>query len=91
MDGLQKIKCDMNEINEKTKVGLTFGQIITVIGVVAGFVIGYANITTRIVALEEKINRYDNTTEFLINSQNQIKESLIRIEGKLDLKQDRFQ
>ena len=81
----------MNEINEKTKVGLTFGQIITVIGVVAGFVIGYANITTRIVALEEKINRYDNTTEFLINSQNQIKESLIRIEGKLDLKQDRFQ
>lgn len=91
MDGLQKIKCDMNEINEKTKVGLTFGQIITVIAMIFTFGIGYANLTTRIVALEDKVNKYDNTTEVLINSQSQIKESLIRIEGKLDLKQDRFQ
>lgn len=80
----------MSEINDKTKVGLTFGQIITVIALVFTFSIGYANVITRIVALEDKVNKSEAVQEQNRQSFIDIKESLIRIEGKLDLKQDRF-
>lgn len=97
MDGLQKITCDMSEINKNTKVGLTFGQIITVIVVVFSFTVAYANLMTRVVNLENQylemkttFGKQDDVNKSLLRSQSEIRETLIRIEGKFDLKQDRF-
>lgn len=41
-------------LSAQTKVGLTFGQIFTIIAVVASFVMGYANLQLRMNTYEQK-------------------------------------
>lgn len=97
MDSPKKENCEVMEFNSKTKVGLTFGEIISLVFVVGSFVIGYADLSWRISNIENKhdqyIEQYRNQQEInsqLTKSTATIEQSLIRIEGKLDLKQDRF-
>lgn len=84
-------------LNSQTILGLTFGQIMALIGIVFSFAMGYADLKADIAELRQKQAVYDE----LVTDQkkqvaksdeaiNDIKQSLIRIEGKLDLKQDRF-
>lgn len=69
-------------LTSKTKIGLTFGELIAVITIAGAFAMGYANLSARIAAIEQ--NKVDKEAYY------EIKSSLIRIEGKLDLKQDKF-
>lgn len=79
---MKKNGSEIMTLSKNTKVGLTFGQILSLITIAGTFIMGYANLNSRIAAMEKsKIEK----EEFY-----QIKETLIRIEGKLDLKQDRF-
>ena len=55
-------------LNAQTKIGLTFGQIITIIIVVLSFSMSYANLTVRISALEQKTAQLDR--EQAVNSAN---------------------
>jgi len=55
-------------LNAQTKIGLTFGQIITIIIVVFSFSMSYANLTVRISDLEQKTAQLDRAQA--VNSAN---------------------
>lgn len=65
-------------LTSKTKIGLTFGELVAIIAIAGSFAMGYADLRFRIENKADKESYYE------------IKQSLIRIEGKLDLKQDKF-
>jgi len=88
---------DNMKLTTNTVVGLTFGQIITLVTYTALVVILYADIISRLDKVEAKqstfesvCNKQDAINEKLTNSIVNIEKSLISIEGKLDLKQNRY-
>ena len=66
-------------LNAQTKIGLTFGQIITIIIVVFSVSISYANLTVRISHLEQKTAQLDRAHD--VNSE---KIETIRTENRED-------
>ncbi len=66
-------------LNAQTKIGLTFGQIITIIIVVFSFSMSYANLTIRINDLEQKTVQLDKAQ---INNADNIE--TVRIENRSD-------
>lgn len=84
-------------LTSNTVIGLTFGQILTLITYTVFVVIMYADITERLSRVEDKQTDMERTyekqdifNERFVQSTNTIEKTLIRIEGKLDLKQDRY-
>lgn len=94
----ENIECEEKTyLGSQTKIGLTFGQIITVIMIVSGFAIAWGNMQLKIASLEQKqndivvnLNAYDDKSDKINVDMSEIKQTLVRIEGKLELKQDRF-
>lgn len=89
--------CNNMKLTTSTVIGLTFGQILTLITYTAFVVIMYADITERLSKVEDKqkdiqvrCEKQDIFNERFIQSTVNIEKALIRIEGKLDLKQDRY-
>lgn len=83
-------------LNSNTKIGLTFGQILSLITIVSAFVLGYAELNSRITDLEKSqveikgmCDKQSQINDKLTETTYDIKQSLIRIEGKLDLKADK--
>ena len=76
-------------LNAQTKIGLTFGQIITIIIVVISFSMSYANLTVRVSDLEQKTAQLDRG--HTINSTNietvrtENREDHIKMMDKLDV------
>lgn len=76
-------------LNAQTKIGLTFGQIITIIIVVISVSISYADLTVRISDLEQKTAQLDRG--HIINSVNietvrtENREDHIKMMDKLDV------
>ena len=80
----------------KTKIGLTFGQIITlitytifVVWLYAGIKMDIAKMQSRQDECEKNKTEQNSINEKLTNSTQNIEKSLIRIEGKMDLKADK--
>lgn len=83
-------------LTQNTKIGLTFGQILSLITIAGSFTLGYAELNSRITDLEngqkESKVMYDRQQDInnkLTESTYDIRQTLIRIEGKLDLKADK--
>lgn len=96
MDALKNENCDFMTLSSQTKIGLTFGQIVSLVVIVFTFSMFYASLNTRIADIESRMKAQESITEKQnVNSEklkddmSAIKESLIRIEGKLDLKADK--
>ena len=76
-------------LNAQTKIGLTFGQIITIIIVVFSVSISYANLTVRISDLEQKTAQLDRGHD--VNSVNietirtENREDHVKMMDKLDV------
>lgn len=88
--------CKTMTMTAQTKFGLTFGQIITLISYTAFVVMLYANISSRIASVEtdQKAIKSIIENQQVINTKlteviGDTQRSLIRIEGKLDLKADK--
>jgi len=85
-------------LNEKTRFGLTFGQLISIVSIVFTFTMGYSKINTdimnmqmRITNLEHNHKELDKRRNDMMDMLHEIKNSQIRMEGKLDMKQDKFE
>lgn len=96
MDALKNENCDIMTLSSNTKIGLTFGQIISLVIVIFTFSMSYASLNSRIADIESRIRQQETISEKQNESSQKIKddmstikESLIRIEGKLDLKADK--
>lgn len=83
-------------LTQNTKIGLTFGQIISLITIAGAFTLGYAELNSRITNLEKEQNeseqirvRQEEINSKLTETTYDIKQTLIRIEDKLDLKADK--
>lgn len=83
-------------LTSNTKIGLTFGQILSLITIAGAFVMGYADLNSRIADIERRQSEIHKTwdkqaeiNQQLTNTTFEIRQSLIRIEGKLDLKADK--
>ena len=96
---MEKENCNSEnmKLTTNTVIGLTFGQIITLITYTAFVVIMYADIIERLNKVEDKQKDIQNVcqkqevlNERFIQATVNIEKSLIRIEGKLDLKQDKY-
>ena len=75
------------ELNDQTKISFKPNQIFAVIGVLIVLVGTYISIDSRLSAMEATTiqqSQYGREIQF-------IRESVIRIEGKLDLKQDKYE
>lgn len=77
--------CELSPLSSQTKVGLTFGQIITLITYTGIVVWMYASISWRVSNIEKKQEEIKDLKESTIK----IEQSLIRIEGKIDMKADK--
>jgi uncharacterized membrane protein len=85
------------KLSTNTVIGLTFGQIITLITYTAFVVIMYADIIERLNKVEDKqkdmqgvCEKQEVLNERFMQATVNIEKSLIRIEGKLDMKQDKY-
>lgn len=85
-------------LNSKTTIGLTVGEIISIVTTACIAVGFYWSINVRLTSIELRQQQYQTfiDEQKTLNSKvgdsvDDIKQSLIRIEGKLDLKQDRFE
>lgn len=92
----QEKGCENMTLTQNTKIGLTFGQILSLITIAGAFTLGYAELNSRITNLEkgqtqsEQIRvRQEEINSKLTETTYDIKQTLIRIEGKLDLKADK--
>ena len=76
-------------LNAQTKIGLTFGQIITIIIVVFSVSISYANLTVRISDLEQKTAQLDRghdiNSEKIETIRTENREDHIKMMDKLDV------
>lgn len=88
--------CKPMTLTAQTKFGLTFGQIITLVTYTSLVVWMYANMSWRVSNVEKKQEEFKATIESqaaintkLIETIDRIDRSVIRIEGKLDLKADK--
>ena len=88
-------------INAATKVGLTFGQLFSILALAFTMTMGYASINSRITALEKSFSAHKDEFRAVMYKQNAInesvssgvsaiKESLIRIEERLETKKDKW-
>ena len=95
---MEQKNCNSNmRLTSNTVIGLTFGQILTLITYTVFVVIMYADMTERITKVEDKqkdmsrtCEKQDILNDRFVQSTITIEKALIRIEGKLDLKQDRY-
>lgn len=81
--------CKPMTLTAQTKFGLTFGQLITLITYTILVVSLYFDVRSRIEILETDKQSQARINEKLIDTIDRIDKSTIRIEGKLDLKQDK--
>lgn len=75
------------ELNDQTKISFKPNQIFAAIGMLIVLVGTYISIDSRLSAMEATTiqqSQYGREIQF-------IRESVIRIEGKLDLKQDKYE
>ena len=80
-------KLNSMELNDQTKISFKPNQIFAAIGVLIVLVGTYISIDSRLSAMEATTlqqSQYGREIQF-------IRESVIRIEGKLDLKQDKYE
>lgn len=94
---MEKKECNNMTLNSTTRIGMTAGQVIWLLTVAATFTLGYADLNARITDIEARqmeirsmCDKQGDINSKLTETTFDIKQSLIRIEGKLDLKQDRF-
>lgn len=57
-------------LNDKTKIGMTFGQLISIVGVVVTLSIAWMNVNVRIANIEVEIAQLKKTRVEDLNSQN---------------------
>lgn len=88
--------CENMTLTQNTKIGLTFGQILSLITIAGAFTLGYAELNSRITNLEKQqtetrsmCDKQEQINDRLTETTYEIKQTLIRIEGKLDLKADK--
>jgi len=76
-------------LSAQTKIGLTFGQIITIIIVVFSFSMSYANLTIRINDLEQKTVQLDkaqiNNADNIETVRTENRSDHIKMMDKLDI------
>lgn len=80
-------KLNSMELNDQTKISFKPNQIFAAIGMLIVLVGTYISIDSRLSAMEATTiqqSQYGREIQF-------IRESVIRIEGKLDLKQDKYE
>lgn len=96
------------QLSDKTKIGMTIGQMIALVAFIFAVGGGYTQLSQNISAADKKaqsavdqceeskrrLERMEKDRENqnleIMKMIQEIRESQIRIEGKLDLKQDRF-
>ena len=79
--------CNETQLNAQTKIGLTFGQIVSLLIVAGSFGIGYQSLNSRITALESN----NAVVKTMSEKQEKMNETLARIEEKLNTKQDKYE
>lgn len=82
-------QCNQMPLSAQTKFGMTPGQIITLIMYTILVVSLYFDVRSRIEILETSKQDQIKINEKLIETVDRIDKSTIRIEGKMDLKQDK--
>lgn len=78
--------CKMVRIDKQTRVGLTFGQIASLIVVIFSFTMSYAALNARITALETSQKKYDMVQGEQMKMIYEIRETVIKINTKLEMK-----
>jgi len=88
-------------LGSETKLGMTVGQMIAIIGLCFAIASNYISWQYQAKDLENRISvvesrqlmrddKQDKFNEELKNNVNEIKQTMIEIKGQLNLKQDRF-
>lgn len=75
-------------LNRETKFGLTFGQLIAVLGIMGGILTAYIDLNIKVATLDEKskfteqrVNKIESSTEVVRQENRQDHQ---RIEAKMD-------
>lgn len=89
LEPLLDSNCKPMTLTGQTRFGLTFGQLITLITYTVLVVSMYFDMSSRVKTLETSKQDQVKINEKLIETVDRIDKSTIRIEGKLDLKQDK--
>jgi len=66
-------------MNKETKIGLTYGQILATITVIAFFITAWINLNTKIAAIESRQNSQENSISEIKEIRADIKTILIQI------------
>lgn len=89
MENEKQKGCDIAEVNSKTHIGLTFKELIWILSLVIGVGIFYADVKRDIGQIQKDYIELKTQTNDNSKNYQFIKESLIEINGKMDLKADK--
>ena len=76
----------MAELNDTTKISTKPAQMFAIIAAIFVFGSVFSNVNERLNSMEKRVNLQEENTKQI----QFIRESVIRIEGKLDTKQDKY-